>query len=143
MHALVGVFDMDRALFAQQQQFLKERIVPSVRQTPGFVAGYRKIHLPCLGADRFTDPGDRPFAVHDLGGLRLGMNICFDGSYPESARILTLLGADSATPSRPASSRCSAPTSSCCRRTGRRTPGRWRSWCRRRGRGRTTSTTWR
>jgi predicted amidohydrolase len=60
----------------------------------GFVASYRKIHLPCLGADRFIDPGDRPFAVHDLGGLKLGMNICFDGSYPESARILTLLGAD-------------------------------------------------
>ena len=60
----------------------------------GFVAGYRKLHLPCLGADRFTDPGDRPFAVHDLGGLKLGMNICFDGSFPESARILTLLGAD-------------------------------------------------
>ena len=60
----------------------------------GFVAGYRKIHLPCLGADRFTDPGDRPFAVHDLGGLKIGMNICFDGSFPESARILTLLGAD-------------------------------------------------
>jgi 5-aminopentanamidase len=60
----------------------------------GFVASYRKAHLPCLGADRFTDPGDRPFAVQDLGGLRLGMNICFDGSFPESARILTLLGAD-------------------------------------------------
>ena len=60
----------------------------------GFVASYRKIHLPCLGADRFTDPGDRPFAVHDLGGLKLGMNICFDGSFPESSRILTLLGAD-------------------------------------------------
>ena len=60
----------------------------------GFVASYRKLHLPCLGADRFTDPGDRPFAVHDLGGLKLGMNICFDGSFPESARILTLLGAD-------------------------------------------------
>jgi 5-aminopentanamidase len=60
----------------------------------GFVAGYRKAHLPCLGADRFTDPGDRPFAVHDLGGLKVGMNICFDGSFPESARILTLLGAD-------------------------------------------------
>jgi predicted amidohydrolase len=60
----------------------------------GFVAGYRKIHLPCLGADRFTDPGDRPFAVHDLGGFKIGMNICFDGSFPESARILTLLGAD-------------------------------------------------
>jgi predicted amidohydrolase len=60
----------------------------------GFAAGYRKAHLPCLGADRFTDPGDRGFAVHDLGGLKVGMNICFDGSFPESARILTLLGAD-------------------------------------------------
>jgi predicted amidohydrolase len=60
----------------------------------GFVAGYRKLHLPCLGADRFTDPGDWPLAVHDLGGLKIGMNICFDGSFPESSRILTLLGAD-------------------------------------------------
>jgi predicted amidohydrolase len=60
----------------------------------GHVADYRKVHLPCLGADRFTDPGDRPFAVHDIGGLKIGMNICFDGSFPESARILTLLGAD-------------------------------------------------
>ena len=60
----------------------------------GFVGSYRKLHLPCLGADRFADPGDRPFAVHDLGGLRIGMNICFDGGFPESARILTLLGAD-------------------------------------------------
>ena len=60
----------------------------------GFVAGYRKLHLPCLGADRFTDPGDRPFAVHDIGGLKVGMSICFDGSFPESSRILTLLGAD-------------------------------------------------
>jgi len=60
----------------------------------GYIASYRKVHLPCLGADRFTDPGDRPFAVHDLGGLKIGMNICFDGSFPESSRILTLLGAD-------------------------------------------------
>ncbi len=60
----------------------------------GFVAGYRKIHLPCMGIDRFATPGDRPFAVHDLGGLRVGMNICYDGSFPESARVLTLLGAD-------------------------------------------------
>jgi predicted amidohydrolase len=60
----------------------------------GFIAGYRKIHLPCLGIDRFTTPGDRPFAVHDLGGLRVGMNICYDGSFPESSRVLTLLGAD-------------------------------------------------
>jgi predicted amidohydrolase len=60
----------------------------------GQVATYRKLHLPCLGADRFTDPGDRSFAVHDLGGLRVGVHICFDGSFPESARVMTLLGAD-------------------------------------------------
>src|SRR5438128_1628189 len=60
----------------------------------GLAAAYRKIHLPYLGVDRFTTPGDRPFAVHDLGGLRVGMNICYDGSFPESSRVLTLLGAD-------------------------------------------------
>ena len=58
------------------------------------VATYRKIHLPFLGVDRFTTPGDQPFAVHDLGGLRVGMNICYDGSFPESARCLMLQGAD-------------------------------------------------
>lgn len=60
----------------------------------GVVANYRKIHLPFLGVDRFTTPGDQPFAVHDIGGLRVGMNICYDGSFPESARCLMLLGAD-------------------------------------------------
>jgi predicted amidohydrolase len=60
----------------------------------GLLGGYRKVHLPYLGVDRFTTPGDRPFAVHDLGGLRVGLNICYDGSFPESARVLALLGAD-------------------------------------------------
>lgn len=60
----------------------------------GIVATYRKVHLPFLGVDRFTTPGDRPFAVHDLDGLRIGMSICYDCSFPESARVLTLLGAD-------------------------------------------------
>jgi predicted amidohydrolase len=60
----------------------------------GIVGSYRKIHLPCLGVDRFAAPGDRPFEVHDLGGLRIGINICYDGSFPESSRVLTLLGAD-------------------------------------------------
>src|SRR5438105_439146 len=60
----------------------------------GLAAVYRKLHLPFLGVDRFTTPGDRPFAVHDLGGLRVGMNICYDGGFPEAARVLMLLGAD-------------------------------------------------
>jgi predicted amidohydrolase len=62
---------------------------------PGEVrARYRKVHLPYLGVDRFTTPGDEPFAVHDLGGLRVGLTICYDGSFPEAARCLMLLGAD-------------------------------------------------
>ncbi|MBM3994768.1 MAG: carbon-nitrogen hydrolase family protein [Planctomycetes bacterium] len=60
----------------------------------GLIASYRKIHLPFLGVDRFTTPGDQPFAVHDIGGLKVGMNICYDGSFPESARCMMLLGAD-------------------------------------------------
>jgi predicted amidohydrolase len=60
----------------------------------GVVGAYRKVHLPFLGIDMFADPGDRPFAVHDCGGLKVGMHICYDGSFPETARVLALLGAD-------------------------------------------------
>lgn len=60
----------------------------------GVIGSYRKVHLPFLGVDRFADPGDRPFAVHEVKGVRVGMHICYDGSFPETARVLTLLGAD-------------------------------------------------
>jgi predicted amidohydrolase len=60
----------------------------------GLVGSYRKVHLPFLGVDRFTQPGDRPFEVLEALGLRIGMHICYDGSFPETGRVLTLLGAD-------------------------------------------------
>lgn len=60
----------------------------------GLVGSYRKVHLPYLGIDRFTTPGDRPFAVHEVRGLRVGMNICYDGAFPEAARVMALDGAD-------------------------------------------------
>ncbi|WP_169980866.1 carbon-nitrogen hydrolase family protein [Tautonia rosea] len=60
----------------------------------GVIASYRKNHLPFLGVDRFVDPGDRPFEVVEAAGLRLGMHICYDGSFPESGRVMTLLGAE-------------------------------------------------
>lgn len=60
----------------------------------GVVGSYRKVHLPFLGVDRFVDAGDRPFDVHDADGPRVGMHICYDGSFPETGRVLTLLGAD-------------------------------------------------
>jgi len=60
----------------------------------GVVGTYRKIHLPFLGVDRFTDPGDRPLAIFEAAGIKLGLHICYDGSFPETGRVLTLLGAD-------------------------------------------------
>lgn len=60
----------------------------------GVAASYRKIHLPHLGVDRFVDPGDRPFAVTEMEGFKVGMNICYDSAFPESSRIMSLMGAD-------------------------------------------------
>ena len=60
----------------------------------GLVASYRKVHLPFLGVDRFATPGDRPFAVHEASGIKIGMHICYDGAFPEPARVMTLLGAE-------------------------------------------------
>lgn len=60
----------------------------------GVVGTYRKIHLPFVGVDRYVTPGDRPLAVLDADGLRVGMHICYDGAFPETGRVLTLLGAD-------------------------------------------------
>jgi len=59
----------------------------------GLQASYRKVHLPTLGVDRFTTSGTG-FSVVDTGDLRVGMNICYDCSFPESARVMTLQGAD-------------------------------------------------
>lgn len=60
----------------------------------GLLGGYRKVHLPWLGIDRYLDYGDRPFAIQSVGDVRIGLNICYDGGFPETARCLTLLGAD-------------------------------------------------
>lgn len=60
----------------------------------GVLGTYRKIHLPHLGVDRFTTPGDQPFDVVETTLGRIGMNICYDSSFPEAARILALKGAD-------------------------------------------------
>jgi len=60
----------------------------------GVIGRYRKVHLPYLGIDMFTTPGDRPFAVHAAGELNIGMNICYDAAFPEASRALAILGAD-------------------------------------------------
>ncbi|MBI4330708.1 MAG: carbon-nitrogen hydrolase family protein [Chloroflexi bacterium] len=60
----------------------------------GVIASYRKVHLPYLGVDRFLNKGNLPFAVHHTRAGNLGLNICYDASFPESARVMALAGAD-------------------------------------------------
>lgn len=60
----------------------------------GVLGCYRKIHLPFLGIDRFTSPGTDPYKAFDADGLKVGVHICYDASFPESSRCLALEGAD-------------------------------------------------
>lgn len=59
----------------------------------GLAGRFRKVHTLCLGADRFTRPGSDGFRAFALPFGRIGVHICYDGSFPESARVLRLLGA--------------------------------------------------
>jgi predicted amidohydrolase len=59
----------------------------------GYVATYRKIHL--FNEEKlWFQPGDKGFAVYDIGSCKIGIMICFDWYFPESTRILALKGAD-------------------------------------------------
>lgn len=59
----------------------------------GFLGCYRKTHL-FYEETLFFSPGDSGFQVWDIGQAKIGVMICFDWYYPESARSLALQGAD-------------------------------------------------
>lgn len=59
----------------------------------GILGTYRKLHLPCLGIDWHAAPGDKPFPVFATPHAKIGISICYDCSFPESARVLKLKGA--------------------------------------------------
>ncbi len=59
----------------------------------GIASVYRKLHLPCLGVDQVADAGDRALEPVQTPFGRIGMTICYDGSFPETARVLKLRGA--------------------------------------------------
>jgi len=59
----------------------------------GLVGIYRKVHLYYRENLLFA-PGDLGFPVFELPFGRVGMMICFDWMYPESARTLALAGAE-------------------------------------------------
>ncbi|MFD3541838.1 carbon-nitrogen hydrolase family protein [Streptomyces sp. NPDC058662] len=57
-------------------------------------ANYRKTHLfGCFEQEAFT-PGDTPVVQADLGGLRIGIMICYDVEFPENVRAHALAGTD-------------------------------------------------
>lgn len=60
----------------------------------GIVFKYHKNHIPFQGVDRFVDKGDVPFHLCKAGDLNIGLEICYDIFFPESARVHSLLGAD-------------------------------------------------
>ncbi|TAJ07690.1 MAG: acyltransferase [Nitrospirae bacterium] len=61
---------------------------------PGGVVGvYRKTHL-FFEETLFFAPGDTGFQVWDIGQAKVGVMLCFDWFYPESARALALKGAE-------------------------------------------------
>ena len=53
----------------------------------GLVGTYRKAHLPLLGVDRFTTPGDTGFQVWNTPIGRIGLVICYDLRFPEAMRV--------------------------------------------------------
>jgi len=85
IHAVVGFIEKDGGNLYNAAMILG----------PGGILGvYRKVHLPFLGVDRFLTRGDKPFEALDLPFGKIGVNICYDVSFPEAARVLKLSGAE-------------------------------------------------
>ncbi|MGW3035394.1 carbon-nitrogen hydrolase family protein [Streptomyces sp. NPDC001178] len=58
------------------------------------LANYRKTHLfGCFERDHFT-PGGQPVVQAELGGLTVGLMICYDVEFPEIVRAHALAGTD-------------------------------------------------
>lgn len=58
---------------------------------------YRKSHIPDgpgYEEKYYFRPGNDGFKVWDIFGARLGVGVCWDQWYPESARVMALMGAE-------------------------------------------------
>jgi 5-aminopentanamidase len=60
----------------------------------GIIGKHRKLHLPYLGIDRFLNHGNLPLTVYETEIGKIGLGICYDGYFPEHARVLAIQGAD-------------------------------------------------
>jgi predicted amidohydrolase len=59
----------------------------------GIIGTYRKIHL-YFKEKLWFSPGNKPLKIYEINGIKIGVMICFDWIFPETARSLALLGAD-------------------------------------------------
>jgi predicted amidohydrolase len=59
----------------------------------GLIGTYRKIHL-YFKEKLWFNPGDKPLKIYSINGVNIGVMICFDWIFPETARTLALLGAN-------------------------------------------------
>ncbi|RKI43170.1 carbon-nitrogen hydrolase family protein [bacterium D16-51] len=64
-----------------------------INKTGKILMKYSKVHT-CDFADEKAVEAGKEFKVCDFDGIRLGVMICYDREYPESARILMLKGAE-------------------------------------------------
>jgi predicted amidohydrolase len=87
VHLVVGTLERDG------DRVFNTALLIGPDATHGLLLKYRKVHLPVLGCDRFATPGDLPFEVAETKLGKIGLAICYDGSFPESARVLKLRGA--------------------------------------------------
>ena len=65
---------------------------------------YRKTHIPAIlpstlpggtgSYEKFYFSPGSDFPVFDVGGTKIGIQICYDRKYPEGSRLLTLKGAE-------------------------------------------------
>jgi predicted amidohydrolase len=84
MHIVAGILEEDNGNYYNSAVLIGET---------GYIDHYRKIHLFDEEKIYFT-PGNIPLKVYDIGKAKIGMMICYDWIYPETMRILSLLGAD-------------------------------------------------
>ena len=78
--------------------FTQGRIKPQnsafiIDKTGNILMKYSKVHTCDFADERCLESGDE-FKVCDFYGIKIGVMICYDREYPESARVLMLKGAE-------------------------------------------------
>jgi N-carbamoylputrescine amidase len=68
-----------------------------IGETGELLGTYRKSHIPDgpgYEEKYYFRPGNDGFKVWDVAGTRIGVGVCWDQWYPESARVMALMGAE-------------------------------------------------